>query len=355
VSNTDSDVFRVGTSGAVYYLVPAAGSLHPTSPVRGHSRRRRCLRISRRSRSTHRGRASSPRYHGTPEASEAVLIASIPQTARVSKSLDAPTVAYQGGTPDFQKIESTTVARALNTDKDVFLVGQLYYLCYQGVWFVSDTAAGPWKVTSHHPKRHLRDSTSSPAYNVTFVTAADDDDDEWVDFTAAAAYTGLMIGWGCAVWGSGYYYPPTSGTGARTFPTTPPMAIAPGTNPWTSSYGRAAGCTVRTAAQDRRALQRRNWHLLAGRSGVGSLRRRCRRSRLQPGHRNVCTRRSSPQDRTAHVAQRRLQPTHGRLRRDASGVRRLRELGDNIGPARRSVGQHVTSHEQQNRRDDPRH
>ena len=52
---------------------------------------------------------------------------------------------------------------------------------------------------------------SSPAYNVTFVTVETDDDPNWVEFAAAAAYTGLMIGWGCAVWGTGYYYPPYVG------------------------------------------------------------------------------------------------------------------------------------------------
>ena len=30
--------------------------------------------------------------------------------------------------------------RAVNTDKDVFKVGDLYYMCYQGVWFVGKSA-----------------------------------------------------------------------------------------------------------------------------------------------------------------------------------------------------------------------
>ena len=48
-------------------------------------------------------------------------------------------------------------------------------------------------------------------HHVTYVTVEDDDDDEWVTFAYVAAYTGLMIGWGCAVWGSGWYYPPYYG------------------------------------------------------------------------------------------------------------------------------------------------
>ena len=50
---------------------------------------------------------------------------------------------------------------------------------------------------------------SSPSYNVTYVTIEeDDDDDEWVTFAYVAGYTGMMIAWGCAVWGTGWYYPP---------------------------------------------------------------------------------------------------------------------------------------------------
>ena len=40
-----------------------------------------------------------------------------------------------------------------------------------------------------------------------------DDDDEWATFATAAAYTGVMVAWGCAVWGSGWYYPPYYGWG----------------------------------------------------------------------------------------------------------------------------------------------
>ena len=45
---------------------------------------------------------------------------------------------------------------------------------------------------------------------MTYVTVEEDNDDEWVTFAHVAAYTGVMIGWGCAVWGSGWYYPPYS-------------------------------------------------------------------------------------------------------------------------------------------------
>ena len=80
---------------------------------------------------------------GTDQAIEAVMLAQIPQTARVNKKeIKAPDVAFQGD-PQFQKIDTTTVERAVNTDKDIFKVDELYYLCYQGVWFVGKSRQRP--------------------------------------------------------------------------------------------------------------------------------------------------------------------------------------------------------------------
>ena len=67
------------------------------------------------------------------------------------KELKAPDVAFEGD-PQFTPIEQTTVARAVNTDKDVFKIGGSYYMCYQGVWFVGQGASGPWEVASSVPQ-----------------------------------------------------------------------------------------------------------------------------------------------------------------------------------------------------------
>jgi hypothetical protein len=167
----------------------------------------------------------------------------VPQTARVSKKeVKAPEVSYQGD-PQFLPIESTTVARATNTDKDVIKVGDLYYLCFQGVWFMARAPGGPWEVTGSIPKQIYEIPVSSPAHNVTYVTV-EDDDDEWVVYATAAAYTGVMVAWGCAVWGTGYYYPPYVGYGGfypAYFPYYPTYGYSAWYNPWTGTYGRGAG------------------------------------------------------------------------------------------------------------------
>src|SRR4029077_13947605 len=129
---------------------------------------------------------------GTSQAAEAILLAQIPQTARVSKTVQAPEVTYQGGTPQFQPIEQTTVQRAVNTDKDIIKVGDLYYMCFDGVWFMSRMATGPWTVTGEVPKQIYEIPFSSPSCPVTYVTVEESNNDAVV-FATAAAFTGMMV------------------------------------------------------------------------------------------------------------------------------------------------------------------
>jgi hypothetical protein len=243
VSNTESDMFRMGRTGPVYYLVTGRWFSAPdfTGPWTFASQSlpadfKKIPLEHDRSRVL----ASVP---GTDQAAEAVLLAQIPQTARVNKKeLKAPEVDFQGE-PQFTPIETTTVARAVNTDKDVFKVGDLYYMCFQGVWFMSKSATGPWNVASTVPAEIYKIPISSPAHHVTYVTV-EDDDDEWVTFAAAGAYTGVMVAWGCAVWGSGYYYPPYWGYGGfypYYYPHFPTYGYSAWYNPWTGAYGRSAG------------------------------------------------------------------------------------------------------------------
>lgn len=240
VSNTESDLFRVGTGGDFYYLIAgrwfsapklegpwtfATPSLPPDfKQIPIEHPRSRVL-------------ASVP---GTDQAAEAVLLAQVPRTARVNKNeVKAPEVVYEGE-PKFEAIPETTVARAVNTDKDVLQAGGKYYLCYEGIWFVADGAAGPFVVASSVPQEIYSIPPSSPSYNLTYVTVEDDDpNDEYVEAAYAAGYTGLMVGWGVSVWGSGWYYPPYYWYGGY-YPFMPTYGFGAWYNPWTGTYGRAA-------------------------------------------------------------------------------------------------------------------
>ena len=243
VSNTESDVFRLGQTGPVFYLVAGRWFSAPdfsgpwtfATPTLPEEFKKIPLEHDRS-----RVLASVP---GTDQAAEAVLVASIPQTARVNKKeLKAPPVDYQGDAPQFTAIEKTTVQRAANTDKDVFKVGDLYYLCHQGVWFVGKSATGPWEVAESVPEQIYQIPPSSPSHHVTYVTVEEDDDDDWVVFAAAAGYTGMMVAWGCTVWGTGYYYPPYWGGGFYPYyyPYFPTYGYSAWYNPWTGAYGRSA-------------------------------------------------------------------------------------------------------------------
>ncbi|HEX5776560.1 MAG TPA: hypothetical protein VFX95_07760, partial [Caulobacteraceae bacterium] len=243
VSNTDSDVFRLGKTGPVHYLVAGRWFSAPdftgpwtfATPSLPEDFQKIPLSHDRS-----RVLASVP---GTDQAAEAVLLSQIPQTARVhKKDAKAPDVAFQGN-PEFVPIETTTVQRAVNTDKDVFKIGDLYYMCYQGVWFSGSSTSGPWEVASSVPQQIYQIPASSPAHHVTYVTVEEDDDDDWVVFAAAAGYTGMMVAWGCTVWGTGWYYPPYWGYGGYYpyyYPHFPTYGYSAYYNPWTGAYGRSA-------------------------------------------------------------------------------------------------------------------
>jgi hypothetical protein len=242
VNNTESDVFRLGKTGPVFYLVAgrwfsapgfdgpwtfATPSLPPDfQQIPSEHARARVL-------------ASIP---GTAQASEAIVLAQIPQTAKVQeKSLAPPDVRYQGE-PDFQPIEPTSLHRAVNTDKDVIKAGDLYYMCFQGVWFMSRTPRGPWQIAREIPNVIYSIPPSSPVHHVTYVTVTAVDRD-WVTFSASAGYTGVTVAWGCVVWGTGWYYPPyVSYVGYYPiyYPYYPTYGYSAWYNPWTGSYQRGA-------------------------------------------------------------------------------------------------------------------
>ena len=138
-------------------------------------------------------------------------------------------------------IETTTVERAVNTDKDILKVGDLYYMCFQGVWFMARSPSGPWAVTGDVPKAIYEIPVSSPSYSVTYVTVQSSTPTEVV-YAALPAYSGMLVAWGCAVWGSGYYYPPYvyGGISPVYYPHYPTYGYAAAYNPWTGAYTRGA-------------------------------------------------------------------------------------------------------------------
>src|SRR5262249_43281464 len=151
----------------------------------------------------------------------------------------APEVSYAGD-PKFEPIEKTQVSRAVNTDKDIIKFGDLYYMCFEGVWFMSRSANGPWSVTGSVPKEIYEIPASSPAHNVTYVTVGEDNSDAVV-FAPAGAPPGMMVAGGFVVWGSGWYSPPYYAYGGfypYYRPYYPTYGYHASYNPWTGAYSR---------------------------------------------------------------------------------------------------------------------
>src|SRR5215216_7752119 len=148
ISNTESDLFRLGKDGPVYYLVagrwfraPGLGGAWtfatPTLPAD--------FKMISLEHPRSRVLASVP---GTQQAAEALLLARVPQTAHVNKrEVKAPDVFYQGD-PQYQPIEGTGLQRAVNTDKDIIKVGDTFYMCFEGVWFMASSPKGPWTLAT---------------------------------------------------------------------------------------------------------------------------------------------------------------------------------------------------------------
>jgi len=87
---------------------------------------------------------------GTPEAQDALLEQSIPETATVTKSEVSLEVTYDGE-PQFESIEGTDMLYAINTEKSVIKVGNIYYCVDNAIWFQSNSAKGPWAVSDSRP------------------------------------------------------------------------------------------------------------------------------------------------------------------------------------------------------------
>jgi hypothetical protein len=219
VANTDSVLFADSTDWKFYFLVAGrwfrAPSLEGPWSAASNDLPHDFARIPDSDPAAF-VKASVP---GTREASDAVLLASIPTTTAVASTNATVQVVYNGA-PQFAPIQTTTVQYAVNTPQQVLLVGNQYYCCDAGVWFVSSYATGPWYFCTVVPPAIYTIPVSSPYYNVTYVTVQSYTPTTVV-YSQTAGYSGeyvaatgvLMFGAGMAIgaaiaMNNSYYYPP---------------------------------------------------------------------------------------------------------------------------------------------------
>ncbi len=148
---------------------------------------------------------------GTPDAEAAVLLATVPQKATVSRKDTTTEVVYEGE-PEFEEIKGTSpaVSYALNSPNDVFLVSGLYYALVDGVWFVASEPTGPWAVATEVDEAIYSIPEESPKYNATYVRVYDSTDDNVVvGYTSGysgsyVAATGVLM-FGLGLWAGSYW------------------------------------------------------------------------------------------------------------------------------------------------------
>ena len=187
-------------------------------------------------------RASVP---GTEEAKDAVLMAQVPTTVLVNPAAAAAQAKVEySGSPRFAPIEGTSMSYAVNTVQKVILVDNLYYLCLQGVWFVSTGPQGPWQTAQTIPQQIYAIPPSSPVYNVTYVTQTVTPDGN-IQASYTAGYVGAFVMGAAAgaviAGGTGYYYPPVYAYPVGGYPVYQPYPATYGAmpyhNPATGAYG----------------------------------------------------------------------------------------------------------------------
>lgn len=243
-TNTESDLFVQSDEQQYYFLIsgrwfraksPDGPWSYATADLPGDF-----AKIPRESPKFY-VRASVP---GTQEASDAVLLAEIPTTAVVNRAeAEAKVKVAYDGDPQFKPIENTSLQYASNTQDKIIKVGDLYYLCFQAVWFMSTSPNGPWKTADSVPEEIYKIPPSSPVYNVTYVTVSNPTPTT-VESSSTSGYVGVFI-LGAAVgatiaYGTGYYYPPYMYYPPHGYPVYRPYPYTYGAhavyNPYTGGY-----------------------------------------------------------------------------------------------------------------------
>jgi hypothetical protein len=247
VSNTTADVI-VDTATNLYYVLISgrwyrASSLNgPWSFVAGNSLPPDFSRIP----------PGSPAgvvlasVAGTPQAREAVIADSIPQTATIRRKGGPVFTPVFDGAPQFRPIPETPLQYVFNSPTPIIRVdAHSFYALRAGVWFTAPSLEGPWVVAASVPAVIYTIPPSSPLYYVTYVRV--------YGSTPEVVYVGYTPGYlgtvvepdGTVVYGTGYDYTPWVGTVYYPPPMTYGVQAQPVYNPAAGmAYGMALGMTT---------------------------------------------------------------------------------------------------------------
>jgi hypothetical protein len=186
---------------------------------------------------------------GTPQAEEAVIANSLPETAAIKRSEAKLAPPPYDGAPRLVAIEGTSLFYVMNSPIPVIQVSPTsYYALQNGVWFVATSPQGPWAVAETVPAVIYSIPASSPLHYVTYVYV--------YRATPTVVYVGYTPGYysvyvadGVVVYGTGYTYVAWDGTVWYGTPVTYGFATCPTYTPWTGwvmgfGFGLAFGAAT---------------------------------------------------------------------------------------------------------------
>ena len=187
---------------------------------------------------------------GTPQAQEAVIANSIPQTATVPRVNGPAFKPVFDGAPQYRPIAETSLQYVANSPTPIIQVdATLYYALQGGVWFYAISLSGPWHVAPSVPSVIYTIPPTSPLHYVTYVQV--------YGSTAKVVYVGYTPGYlgtvvapdGVVVYGTGYIYPTWVGTAWYPPPATYGVMAQPVYNPAVGlTFGFAMGLTTAAVA-----------------------------------------------------------------------------------------------------------
>lgn len=187
---------------------------------------------------------------GTPQAQEAIIANSIPQTASINR-VNGPKFSPEfDGAPQYQPITGTPLQYVANSPTAVIRVdASTYYALDSGVWFAATGPNGPWVVATSVPAVVYSIPSSSPLHYVTYVRV--------YGSTPTVVYMGYTPGYlgtvvtadGVVVFGTGYVYQPWVGAVYYPAPVTYGVMAQPIYNPAVGvAFGFAMGAAAASIA-----------------------------------------------------------------------------------------------------------
>ncbi|MXI49427.1 autotransporter [Pseudomonas moraviensis] len=172
---------------------------------------------------------------GTPQAQEAAIAATIPQTSAIKKSAVKMTAPQFDGEPQLKAISNTPLQYVINSATPIIRVGNdSWWAVENGIWFSATSLNGPWSVATSVPAVIYSIPPSSPMHYLTYVKVYESSGDTVVvGYTPGYQGSTLDPATGVVVYGTGYPYTPWVGSVWYGPPVTYGFGVAIRYTPWT--------------------------------------------------------------------------------------------------------------------------